>query len=413
MPARRPTGERKLATHHERSARTRSFLFRSMRSSDATIDRIAGLLQQGLDHYGRNEVDLAVRCWREVILLDPNQPDARDYLESAGVAISPPAMSAEVEVGAEREDSAMVATPELERLLRERRYEDALKILYSARAASPKDQAISRSIRLLRERIAVDYASRLVNLDRVPARGERISGALLSSEERQVLSLIDGISSYGDIVAASPMGRLNTLRMLCSFLDTGLVTASSPSVSPPNARSGAHIRARAIPPPEPVPPTVPSSVRADQSNALPSSSTRPATPTAPSFRVPPPPLVPSGGVPGGGLPNGGSSSGGGLSGGAFNSSFKPALTSGGQRMRSNPPPSSGFELPPSSRPSRPPSNAQPDDGFDSLFAQATEAYLLRDYQRAVNLFTQCSLLRPEDRRVQHNLKALQRRLDAP
>lgn len=401
MPARRPTGERKLATLHERSARTRSFLFRSMRSSDATIDRIAGLLQQGLDHYGRNEVDLAVRCWREVILLDPHQPDARDYLESAGVAITPPAVSAEVEVGAEREDSAMVATPELEKLLRERRYEDALKVLYSARAASPKDQAISRSIRLLRERIAVDYASRLVNLDRVPARGERISGTLLSSEERQVFSLVDGISSYGDIVAASPMGRLNTLRMLCSFLDTGLVTASSPSVSPPNARSGAHIRARVIPPPEPVPPTVPSSVRADQSQAhLPSSSTRPATPTAPSFRVPPPPLVPAVTAPGG------SSLGSGPLGSG-------PLTSGGQRMRSNPPPPSGFELPPSSRPSRPPSNAQPDDGFDSLFAQATEAYLLRDYQRAVDLFTQCSLVRPEDRRVQHNLKALQRRLGAP
>jgi hypothetical protein len=185
------------------------------------------------------------------------------------------------------------------------------------------------------------------------------------------------------------MGRLNTLRMLCGFLDTGLVTASSPSVSPPNARSGAHVRARAIPPAEAVPPTVPSSVRNEPAfgvtAAQPSSSTRQATPTAPSLRVPPPPLTPSGAM----------------------------LTSGGQRMRSNPPPPLGLELPPSSRPSRPPLSAHLDDGFDSLFAQATEAYLLRDYQRAVDLFTQCSLLRPEDRRVLHNLKALQRRLSTP
>jgi hypothetical protein len=294
----------------------------------------------------------------------------------------------------------LAATPELEKLLRERRYEEALKVLYAARASAPKDQAISRSIRLLRERIAVDYAARLVNLDRVPARGERISGSLLSSEERQVLSLVDGISSYGDIVAASPMGRLNTLRMLCSFLDTGLVTASSPSVSPPNARSGSHLRARPVVPPEQVPPTVPSSVSSaavsgaagaavagslvgshgPSSSSRQSSPPRVATPTAQSLRAEPPP------------------------------SFV-----GHPARRSQPPPSALGELPPSSRPSRPPSfsNSHPDDGFDALFAQATEAYLLRDFQRAVDLFTQCSLLRPADRRVLHNLKALQRRLSSP
>jgi tetratricopeptide (TPR) repeat protein len=347
-----------------------------MRSPDATIDRIAALLQQGLDHYGRNEFDEAVNCWQQVVELDPNQPDARDYLETAGVPCAP---EPRAELDFAETSGPAVATPELEKFLRERRYEDALKVLYSARAANPKDQALSRSIRLLRERIAVDYASRLVNLDRVPVRGERISGTLLSSEERQVLSLVDGISSYGDIVAASPMGRLNTLRMLCGFLDSGLLTAISPSVSPPNARSGPHVRARAVQAVEQVPPTVPSSVPG-RSSPLPSSSTRPASPTAPSLLAIPPPPAESG------------------------------RSSG--RSRSNPPPAS-FELPPSSRPSRPPPfSAGPDDGFDALFARATEAYLLRDYQRAVDLFTQCALVRPGDRRVQHNLKALQRRLSS-
>jgi tetratricopeptide (TPR) repeat protein len=399
-----------------------------MRSPDAKIDRIAMLLQQGLDHYGRNDIDRAIDCWREVLELDPSQAEARDYLESAGFAIAPRLPMEDSEIEASRPESSG-ATPELERLLRDRRYEEALKVLYAARAQSPKDQAISRSIRLLRERIAVDYAARLVNLDRVPLRGERVASGTLSGEERQVFSLVDGISSYGDIVAASAMGRLNTLRILCGFLDQGLITASTPSAAPPHARSGAHVRPR-FSAQEQAPPTVPSSqspsgVRpssppparrsspppARDSAPPPARDSAPPPPFASRDSAPPPPLYRAdtrslndlaaetyGAPPVTPRSSGGLMSGQGYLGQPFSG---PSYTAQ----------SSDAILPPSSRPSRPPRAPEIDDGFQALFAQATEAYLVRDYARAFDLFTQCAQLRPEDRRVLHNLKALQKRLD--
>jgi hypothetical protein len=51
----------------------------------------------------------------------------------------------------------------------------------------------------------------------------------------------------------------------------------------------------------------------------------------------------------------------------------------------------------------------PDDGFDSSFRRATEAYLLRSYEEARNLFEECCRLRPDDRRPLQ-LEALRRRI---
>ena len=52
------------------------------------MDLIARLLQEGLDHYGRNDVADAVRCWQQVLALAPDNLVARDYLEAAGADMS-------------------------------------------------------------------------------------------------------------------------------------------------------------------------------------------------------------------------------------------------------------------------------------------------------------------------------------
>jgi len=136
-------------------------------------DSIPRLLQQGLDHYGRNEVDEAVTCWLKVLALDPGHVTARDYLEAAGVPCpkAPASKNADIiDFGAFRaqvtgdavQKSSSVRELEqqgafkaqLSRLLSERRYQDALDLLCQARAQHPDDAEVSRSIRLLRERLA-------------------------------------------------------------------------------------------------------------------------------------------------------------------------------------------------------------------------------------------------------------------
>jgi hypothetical protein len=50
--------------------------------------------------------------------------------------------------------------------------------------------------------------------------------------------------------------------------------------------------------------------------------------------------------------------------------------------------------------------------YEGLFREATEAYLRRDLPRACTLFERCRAMRPDDRRVQHNLDRLQLRMRA-
>lgn len=302
---------------------------------------ISALLRRGLDHYGRNETREAVRCWREVLRLDPENGEARDYLEAAG-ADTPsivPQHAEVIDLGAARaqlasstppappvesrrlgviEADGSVPHPELEGLLRERRYEEALELLYRLRARRPDDAALARGIRLLRERVEVSYAERLRNLDYVPHRLNAADSFMLTSEERQVLALVDGISSCGDILQVSALGRLNTLRVLCGLVEHERISLT-PDGPPETSRSQQVARRRSTPPPTP---------RARSS-------------------------------------------------GTFG-----AVTVG----------------------------SGPDDGFDSLFRRATEAYLLRSYEEARNLFEECCRLRPDDRRSRYNLEALRRRI---
>src|SRR5690606_29233154 len=83
----------------------------------------------------------------------------------------------------------------------------------------------------------------LRNLDWVPILVDESLRATIDPQERQVVALIDGISSYGDIVASSSLGRLTTLRLLRRFVECGGIqpmpaepsaTSASATFSAPN-----------------------------------------------------------------------------------------------------------------------------------------------------------------------------------
>ena len=133
-------------------------------------------------------------------------------------------------------DSALVMEPEsralpksapvreeIVRLVREKRYEEALAVLYRARAESPGDRELQASIERIKEFLAGAYAKRLGGLDRVagpiPVSAGRSPDALL------VARYIDGSSTFDDIVQMCPLGRLRTLQVLVG-LYTGREAAS-------------------------------------------------------------------------------------------------------------------------------------------------------------------------------------------
>ncbi len=374
-------------------------------------DEVEELLERGLDLYGRNEIDDAVLCWRKALAIDPENARAKDFLDCAGVQPEPLAEPgkplgelAEVidldELRTQWNFSDRITTPSspssrssadddepapttqprpvrrsmIEQLLKEEKHEEALELLYRSRAHHPSDAGLSRSIRLLRERLALGYAAALRNLDWIPTLVDPTSARNLDPQERQVVSLIDGISSYGDIVASSPLGRLNTLRILSRLLDCAFIrpqpldpnlpsiSASSHSAESAALREGpVGIEAPIEPGPAPSEAVVSGPTVSEPSISGPASS----GPTVSGPTV-------SGPAVSGPAVSGPASSGPSISG--------PSIVNGSDH-----------------------------DSYEKLFSEATAAYLIRDYRRAVELFTECCRRRPDDRRAQHNKKALQKR----
>lgn len=306
----------------------------------------------------------------------------------------------------------------LTQLLKERRYEEALEIVLKARQQSPNDRALSRSVRLLKDRLTLQYAERVGSLDRVPEcplSDDAIDAMSLSFEERGVLALVDGIATFGDIVDASPHGKFATYRALSSFLSREVIHARGEPLTPIPAKvlqqSQQKQRAAAAPP-SPAPSTPPVDRSAppvpddpsqlitvwedeEDHGGLKREDTQPmyvmpALPPEPPEEAsstpfsPPPAQVE-----------------------AFEPPPHPPLPAPRAVEPAPSPAAAAASAAP--RPPAPPISSPPAVDYDALFDRATRAYVRRDYDEAMTLFQQYLIVRPDDRRAHHNLEQLRKR----
>lgn len=322
----------------------------------------------------------------------------------------------------------------LTRLLKERRYEDALEMLLKARQHAPDDPTVSRSIRLLKDKLTLKYAEAVGSLDHVPrctVPDAELASLSLSFEERGVLALVDGIATFGDIVDTSTHGKFATYRALASFLEKGIVIrAGGESATIPTgvvAQRGRPVLAKvpaaaapapaperraptrfAEPPPQAPAPSIPmpwenlppvpedgTALRAtwedieddeDFQKRDPREETQPmfqlaalAAAGALGSTLAPPPAEPA--------PN-----------------LAEANKAGAQAKAPPPAPPLATELP-----APEPVSTKPGLDYDALFERATRAYVRRSYDEAMTLFEEYLQKRPDDRRALHNLEQLRKR----
>jgi hypothetical protein len=115
-------------------------------------------------------------------------------------------------MSSERDASAALVRADVLVLLRERRYEEALAMLYRARADSPDSAELQKSIDQIKEFLIGAYAKRLGGLDQIaqqiPVNTARSPDVVLVSR------YVDGSSTFGDIAQMCPLGQLRTLQVL-------------------------------------------------------------------------------------------------------------------------------------------------------------------------------------------------------
>ncbi len=112
-------------------------------------------------------------------------------------------------------DTPVLVEPSLRQqlveLMNAGRHEEALALLYRARAAEPERTEIQQGIHHLKALLVRSYAARLGGLDRVVPplpEGPRTAELLMLSR------YIDGASTFGDIAEAYPLGRVQTLQLM-------------------------------------------------------------------------------------------------------------------------------------------------------------------------------------------------------
>src|SRR5262249_4522955 len=85
-------------------------------------------------------------------------------------------------------------------------------------------------IQLLKQRLVRRYLHQIGNLDHVPRLAiaeSDVEDRKLEEEERELLRLVDGISSFGDIAHDSRLGRFETFRILAKPVAAQVITQAA------------------------------------------------------------------------------------------------------------------------------------------------------------------------------------------
>jgi hypothetical protein len=158
-------------------------------------------------------------------------------------------------------------------LLRERRFDDALAMLYKARATAPTDSEIEVAIGQLKEFMVTTCARQLGGLDKVaptlPSHAAKTPAAIMVGQ------YVNGRTTYGDIAQVCPLGQLRTLQVLVELYVKAPTTEHAPPSSGLRTPKSEYVRLVEAP--------TPHTARSDSRPA----STRPpsvsAVPTIPSM----------------------------------------------------------------------------------------------------------------------------------
>lgn len=183
--------------------------------------KIARLLQEGLDHYGEGRADEAGRCWGEVLFLDPDSRDARDYMES---------LEGEAGCEVERKEGAgsSIASDAL-KLMREGHLEAALELFETLTRRENDPLEVHGYLEMVRSKLLDRYREQVGGLEAVPRvelAGPELMHINLPSTTGFLLSLVDGSTSVNDLISLSGMDAFDTLRVLTGLLDAGVVRCS-------------------------------------------------------------------------------------------------------------------------------------------------------------------------------------------
>jgi len=184
-------------------------------------DEVARLLAEGLDHFGNDEIGLALQVWRGVFAIDPGNAEALDYIHTADRRDQ-----RRLPLSDQLSDTARRIIHEVRGMIERSDWEAALDLLRSNNEAEPAALEYEATIEIMRSRLLRKYAARVGKLDSVPvlrgAEGD-LTRYNLPPDAGFVLSLIDGTTRLADLISLSGMDAFEALRIVGHLLDAEIL----------------------------------------------------------------------------------------------------------------------------------------------------------------------------------------------
>jgi tetratricopeptide (TPR) repeat protein len=189
-----------------------------------TTEKIRALLQEGLDHYGEGRVEEAERCWGEVLFLDSENVEARDYLQTLQDEGDIPKGDATPPAGpGDLVDDALS-------LMHEGHLEAALELFETVTRRESDRLDVQGYVDMVRSKLLTGYRERVGGMDAVPAvdmGGGDLMKYNLPATAGFLLSLVDGQTTVNDLVSLSGLDPFDALRTLTGLLDAGILRSGA------------------------------------------------------------------------------------------------------------------------------------------------------------------------------------------
>ncbi len=198
---------------------------------------IEKLIDEGLTCYGLGKFKEAAERWHKVLGVSPDHPLAGEYMEMVKSNLdeetlknlgSPGPVSSGESVSGDGDSQSQAASNWKKKgleLMLERRFEEADKEFKNA-----MDQEVDTEIigyeALARTHMFAKYNGAIGDFQSVPKMVmsfDEIKSKNLSKEAGFILSLVDGLISYDDILSLARMERLEAMNCLATLIENGII----------------------------------------------------------------------------------------------------------------------------------------------------------------------------------------------
>jgi len=193
-------------------------------------------LEQGLYHYGHGETALALSLWKQALEIDPRNEVAREYLSiefgpSWDDKLKPkekpgPRQAGTIKPPAKPKKSHLADFDLGTQHLKGGRPESAFSIFSMLADKEPENTTYKSHLELSKNAAVKSFLKEIGAISEVPmlrAELSSITDLNLTEEQGFILSLINGETSFEDIVYLSPVAPFTTFSTLKRFFETGLI----------------------------------------------------------------------------------------------------------------------------------------------------------------------------------------------